>query len=84
LKVRAPKGALPDSLKRELQARKDEVVERLVEDRHRKLCGRLNRTVTTPWGPGCLWQVFHERVGVVLDAQPGRVVFCDPGRIEVP
>ena len=36
-----------------------------------------DRPVMTPLGPGQLWQVFSERVGVILDAAPERVTFFD-------
>lgn len=35
----------------------------------------VNKTVITPLGPGKLWQVGNERVGVVLPQNPDRVMF---------
>ncbi len=36
------------------------------------------RRVATPLGDGYLWQVFLNRVGVVLDSDPEKVAFFDP------
>lgn len=35
----------------------------------------LDKTVATPHGDGRLWQVSHERVGVVFPQNPNSVVF---------
>jgi hypothetical protein len=37
----------------------------------------------TPQGPGKLWQVFANRVGVILNAAPGRITYFDPGDIQI-
>lgn len=40
------------------------------------------RRVTTPRGPGNLWQNFVCRVGVVLDSDPRKVAFFVPEQVE--
>lgn len=40
-----------------------------------RLYPMLNKVVSTPQGRGTLWQVGSERVGVVLNRQPGKVTF---------
>ena len=40
------------------------------------------RRVTTPRGPGHLWQIFACRVGVVLDSDLRKVAFFVPGQVE--
>jgi hypothetical protein len=42
-----------------------------------------HRPVMTPQGSGKLWQVFANRVGVILSAAPGRVTYFDPGDIQL-
>lgn len=41
----------------------------------------VNKTVRTVHGRGVLWQVFSERVGVVLDLKPDVVTFFDPSEL---
>jgi hypothetical protein len=46
------------------------------------LCSALDRQVLTPRGRGLLWQVFSDRVGVVIKA--GTVSFFHPTEVEPP
>jgi len=84
----APKGALTPELRAELTLAKLEVISILDPAfdpvaHHIELCSFLQRTVRTPEGPGKLWQVFHDRVGVVLDGLPSRVTFYEPRDVSV-
>lgn len=47
---------------------------------HAKLAQRL---VKTRRGHGKLWQVFEDRVGVILNSSPGRVAFFHPSEVQV-
>jgi hypothetical protein len=51
---------------------------------HARLYPFLGQTVSTPAGRGKLLQVFTERAAVVLDHDPGRVVFLLPSEVEPP
>ena len=88
LHCEAPKGALTEELLSALRASKWKLIELLAKEAsapgsspHLVVSGAaclypaLNQAVTTPLGTGRLWQVFSSRVGVVLDADPTRVVF---------
>jgi hypothetical protein len=41
----------------------------------------VNTTVNTVRGPGRLWQVFSDRVGVVLEGRPEEVTFMHPSEL---
>ena len=41
----------------------------------------INTTVNTVRGPGRLWQVFSDRVGVVLEGRPEEVTFMHPSEL---
>jgi DNA-binding transcriptional ArsR family regulator len=41
----------------------------------------VNTTVNTVRGPGRLWQVFSDRVGVVLEGRPEEVTFMHPSKL---
>ncbi len=42
----------------------------------------IDKRVRTSRGYGKLWQVFSDRIGVVLEDEPDQVTFLEPGEVE--
>jgi hypothetical protein len=42
----------------------------------------IDKRVRTSRGYGKLWQVFSDRIGVVLESEPDQVTFLEPGEVE--
>jgi len=81
LVVKGPGDGLSAELRTEVNAHKADLKNLIScgdSGRHDSICRQLGEVVSTPKGRGRLWQVFRDRVGVVLDATPGRVTFFQP------
>ena len=91
LRYDAPVGVMQAELRAALVEHKAELLALLGSGLHRgpeatdrnpaRLYPHLGRRVSTPRGPGRLWQAFGERAGVVLDADSRRVSFFPPDQI---
>jgi hypothetical protein len=100
LRVEAPRGALTPELRRTLAEHKPELIaelsqaapgspecleaERHFSGPHARLFPLLGQAVATPQGPGRLVQVFRERAGVMLNTDPGQVVYLLPSEVRPP
>jgi len=77
-----PKKVLTDGLRGAIRAYKPQILNLLKNEDAQADIGSyyplLKKRVLTPKGPGVLWQVFISRIGVVLDKDPGRVMFFNP------